>query len=103
MNQLNSTQTKGVCLLNTLSRTVKAQRRSLTKKLFGYRKIRPKMTLERDEVSDLSEVILQECSDVDTQVYPCHSEHSQSVLTFRLYPFSVSQALNSLFYGTYLY
>ncbi|XP_032685475.1 protein FAM177A1 [Odontomachus brunneus] len=68
MNQLNSTQTKGVCLLNALSRTVKSQRRSLAKKFLGYRKILPIMTLERDEASDLSEVILQECSDVDTQV-----------------------------------
>ncbi|XP_014479995.1 PREDICTED: protein FAM177A1-like [Dinoponera quadriceps] len=67
MNQLNNTRRRSVCLLDALSRAVKAQRRGLVKKRFGYHKIRPIMTLDRDEASDLSEVILQECSDVGIQ------------------------------------
>lgn len=101
MNQLNNKQreTKGVCLLGALSKTIKAQRRGLTKKLFGYRKIRPIMTLDRDDASDLSEVILQESSNVDTQVY-CNIivECSQSVLTCRSYYFSNIEFYLTIFY-----
>lgn len=51
-------------LLDVLSRVIRARRRT---KGFVYRKIRPTMASERD-VADLSDVVLQENSDAETQV-----------------------------------
>lgn len=59
-------------LLDVLSRIVKARRRS---KSFVYCKIRSQdttMTPEKDDGCDLSDVILQENSDIETQVYAVH-------------------------------
>lgn len=52
-------------LLDALSRIVKARRGA---KGFVYHRIRPTMTSDTDDVCDLSDVILQENSDAETQV-----------------------------------
>lgn len=64
---LDSKQKEGrESLLDVLSRVVTARRRSET---FVYCKIRSTMTPEKDEACDLNDVILQDNSDVETQVY----------------------------------
>jgi len=52
-------------LFDALSRVIGARRDT---KGFVYRKIRPTMASERDDIGDLSDVILQENSDAETQV-----------------------------------
>ena len=52
-------------LLNVLARVIRARHGT---RGFVYRKIRPTMTSERDDIRDLSDVILQDNSDTETQV-----------------------------------
>lgn len=52
-------------LLGALSTIVKAH---CGTKGFVYRKIQPTMALDREDIGDLSDVVLQENSDAETQV-----------------------------------
>lgn len=72
MNHLDSKQRERESLFDVLSRIVKARRRSES---FVYCKIQSQdttMTPEKDDACDLSDVILQENSDTETQVYAVH-------------------------------
>ncbi|XP_011879645.1 PREDICTED: protein FAM177A1-like [Vollenhovia emeryi] len=68
----------GSNLLDALSRIVRARRRA---KGFVYRKIRPTMA-ERDDAGDLSDVILQEKSDAETQCKHKLGKKPKRVLQF---------------------
>lgn len=69
ISHLDSKQRERGSLLDVLSRIVTARRKSDS---FVYCKIQSTMTPEKDEACDLSDVILQENSDVETQVYAVH-------------------------------
>ncbi|XP_029155366.1 protein FAM177A1-like [Nylanderia fulva] len=66
-------------LFDVLSRIVKARRRSNS---FVYCKIRPTMTSDRDDACDLSDVNLQENSDIETQCTHKLSKKPKRVLQF---------------------
>lgn len=66
ISHLDSKQRERGGLLDVLSRIVTARRKSDS---FVYCEIQSTMTPEKDEACDLSDVILQENSDVETQVY----------------------------------
>lgn len=65
MSHVDSKQRERESLLDVLSRIVTTRRKSES---FVYCKIQSTMTPEKDEACDLSDVILQENSDVETQV-----------------------------------
>ncbi|XP_077265832.1 uncharacterized protein LOC143899404 isoform X2 [Temnothorax americanus] len=66
--------------LSRLSRNVSRARRGT--KGFVYRKIRPTMASDRDDIGDLSDVILQENSDAETQCKRKLSKKPKRVLQF---------------------
>ncbi|KAL6429247.1 hypothetical protein ACFW04_008157 [Cataglyphis niger] len=77
-----SKQRERESLLDVLSRIVKARRRP---KSFAYCKIQSQdttMTPEKDDTCDLSDVILQENSDIETQCIHKLSKKSKRVLQF---------------------
>ncbi|XP_072764870.1 uncharacterized protein [Anoplolepis gracilipes] len=78
MSHPDSEQREKKSLFDVLSRIVKGRRRS---KSFDYCKIST-MTLEKDDACDLSDIILQENSDVETQCTCKLSKKPRRVLQF---------------------
>ncbi|XP_018059094.1 PREDICTED: protein FAM177A1-like [Atta colombica] len=66
-------------LLDVLTRVITTRRGT---RGFVYRKIRPTMTLERDDIRDLSDVILQDNSDTETQCKRKLSKKPKRILQF---------------------
>ncbi|XP_025267560.1 protein FAM177A1 [Camponotus floridanus] len=79
ISHLDSKQKERGSLLDVLSRIVTARRKSDS---FVYCKIQSTMTPEKDEACDLSDVILQENSDVETQCTHKLSKKPKRVLQF---------------------
>ncbi|XP_018315796.1 protein FAM177A1 [Mycetomoellerius zeteki] len=66
-------------LLNILTRVIRVRH---GKRGFAYRKIRPTMASERDDARDLSDVILQDNSDTETQCKRKLSKKPKRILQF---------------------
>ncbi|XP_071571701.1 uncharacterized protein [Temnothorax nylanderi] len=75
-------RTRGSLFDNTLSRLSRIVRARRGTKGFVYRKIRPTMASDRDDIGDLSDVILQENSDAETQCKRKLSKKPKRVLQF---------------------
>lgn len=61
--------------IERLYNVLRAVKRKIIQDNLAYRRIQPTMISEQDEICDVNDVILQENSDIETQVYitdKCH-------------------------------